>query len=254
MDRCRRVSGSFLFYRFLTYNNQPTLCLSQIHDRSQYWLSDYSKNKSWYQQLVDSCSTYGITCGIYASASQWNAIFGSTSYVYGNFLPLWYPHYDNNPSFSDFSSFGGWTTPYAKQYWNTNTYCSQGVDLNWAPTWSNVNPTPSTGSCTHIGYYCGMDGLGKDANTLYYCSGAGAAPVVKTSCSFTCVTMPSGQDDVCSTSGSCSSVNTGYYCGTDKINGNANTLYLCESSQPHGAQYCSKGCVTAASGSDDYCK
>lgn len=26
-------------------------------------------------------------------------------------LPLWYPHYDNNPSFSDFQSFGGWTTP-----------------------------------------------------------------------------------------------------------------------------------------------
>ena len=30
-------------------------------------------------------------------------------------MPLWYAHYDNIPSFSDFSSFGGWTTPYAKQ-------------------------------------------------------------------------------------------------------------------------------------------
>lgn len=26
-------------------------------------------------------------------------------------LPLWYPHYDNNPSFSDFQSFGGWSSP-----------------------------------------------------------------------------------------------------------------------------------------------
>ena len=30
-------------------------------------------------------------------------------------MPLWYAHYDNNPSFSDFSPFGGWKEPYAKQ-------------------------------------------------------------------------------------------------------------------------------------------
>ena len=29
--------------------------------------------------------------------------------------PLWYAHYDNLPAFSDFVSFGGWKTPYAKQ-------------------------------------------------------------------------------------------------------------------------------------------
>lgn len=30
-------------------------------------------------------------------------------------MPLWYAHYDNSPSFSDYSSFGGWSEPYAKQ-------------------------------------------------------------------------------------------------------------------------------------------
>jgi hypothetical protein len=219
---------------------------------SQYWLGDYSKNKQFYQGLVDSCHTLSVTCGIYASSSQWSSIFGSTSYVYGNYLPLWYPHYDNNPSFSDFSSFGGWTTPYAKQYYNTNTVCDQGVDKNWAPAWSDTNDAV-TATCSHIGYYCGNDGLSLDSNTLYYCSGANASPVVSAQCAFTCVTMPSGQDDVCSTSGTCSTVSTGYYCGADKVQGDKNTLYLCRSSAPEGAQYCADGCIVAPSGQDDYC-
>jgi surface antigen len=111
----------------------------------------------------------------------------------------------------------------------------------------------SAGSCSHLGDYCGNDGLGYDANNLYYCSGSGAKPTLKTDCAFTCVTMPSGSDDKC-TSGSCSSVNTGYYCGGDKIGGDANTLYLCQGSQPSGAKYCPNGCVTAPSGTDDHCK
>jgi hypothetical protein len=64
--------------------------------------------------LVDACNKSGHKCGVYASASQWSAIFGSLSFVYGNNLPLWYAHYDKNPSFSDFKTFGGWKTPWAK--------------------------------------------------------------------------------------------------------------------------------------------
>jgi hypothetical protein len=93
---------------------------------SQYWLADYTKNQEWYKNLVDACSSYsssGIACGVYASASQWSAIFGTTSFVYRNDLLLWYPHYDNLAAFSDFKTFGGWTTPHAKQYQGTTTYC-----------------------------------------------------------------------------------------------------------------------------------
>ena len=87
-----------------------------------------------------------------------------------------------------------------------------GVDLNYAPSWSgNV-----TYGCKTAGAYCGNDGLDKDANTLYYCSGADLEPTIRSSCTF-CVTMPKGQNDQCSTSGSCSNVNTGYYCGSDKV-------------------------------------
>ena len=111
----------------------------------------------------------------------------------------------------------------------------------------------SGSKCHAAGWYCGNDGLGKDPNTLYYCESAGGAITKSTKCGFTCVTMPSGQNDKCSTSGTCSNVNTGYYCGNDKINGDKNTLYLCKSSKPSGAKYCSKGCHVASSGYDDYC-
>jgi GH25 family lysozyme M1 (1,4-beta-N-acetylmuramidase) len=59
---------------------------------SQYWTGSYTNNKNWYQALVTSCSTYGVKCGVYASQSQWQAIFGSTSYCYGSNLPLWVMH------------------------------------------------------------------------------------------------------------------------------------------------------------------
>lgn len=99
---------------------------------TQYWSSSTTTNQNWYKALVDSCSTYGVTCGVYSSSSQWSALFGSTSFTYGSSLPLWYAHYDNNPSFSDFSSFGGWSSPHAKQYAGDTTQCNLGVDKNYA--------------------------------------------------------------------------------------------------------------------------
>lgn len=99
---------------------------------SQYWLGSSSSNKSWYQNLVDACKTLGVTCGVYTNKTQWSDIFSSTSYSYGSDLPLWYAHYDNSQSFSDFSSFGGWTQPHAKQYAGDVTVCSTDVDKNYA--------------------------------------------------------------------------------------------------------------------------
>ncbi len=36
----------------------------------------------------------------------------------------------------------------------------------------------SSGECSHLGYYCGNDKISKNANNLYYCSGAGADPTL----------------------------------------------------------------------------
>ena len=102
---------------------------------SQYWTGSTTSNRAWYQKLVDACnSTAGVRCGVYSSASQWSAIFGSTSYAYGSTLQLWYAHYDNSASFSDFSSFGGWTKPWAKQYIGNASVCGMGIDVNYIPS------------------------------------------------------------------------------------------------------------------------
>jgi len=100
---------------------------------TQYWTTA-SANQAFFNSLVSGCKSTGITCGVYTSASQWTAIMGST-FSGGSSLPLWYPHYQSppQPNFNDFSAFGGWTKPFAKQYAGDQTVCSTDVDLNWTP-------------------------------------------------------------------------------------------------------------------------
>ena len=42
-----------------------------------------------------------------------------------------YAHYDDDPSFSDFEPFGGWTTPTIKQYKGDANECGVDIDKNW---------------------------------------------------------------------------------------------------------------------------
>lgn len=67
--------------------------------------------------------------GIYTSSSQWSPIAGGSTAL--SKYPLWYPHYDSSPSFSDFKSFGGWTKPAIKQYVGDASFCSAGWDKNF---------------------------------------------------------------------------------------------------------------------------
>ena len=105
---------------------------------SQYWTGNTTSNRTWYQSLVNACAALGTSarCGVYSSYYNWESIFGSTSYVYGQSTTpqLWYAHYDNSASFSDFNSFGGWTKPWGKQYIGDATVCSMGVDVNYIPS------------------------------------------------------------------------------------------------------------------------
>jgi hypothetical protein len=123
---------------------------------------------------------------------------------------------------------------------------------------TNAPGTPdSCGSCPSggNGAYCGDDGLGLDSNTLYNCQNG--TVTVKQVCSNGCLIAPPGTADTCysgsSGGGSCPGGN-GLYCGSDGVNGDANTLYNCKNGTLTIEQHCANGCVTAASGSPDYCK
>jgi GH25 family lysozyme M1 (1,4-beta-N-acetylmuramidase) len=97
---------------------------------TQYWM-DQASNRNFFNSLVSGCQAAGVHCGVYTSASQWNPIMGSFSG--GSNMPLWYAHYDGNPSFSDFSGFGGWSKPAMKQYRGDVSACGVGIDLTWYP-------------------------------------------------------------------------------------------------------------------------
>eukprot|EP01031_Cornospumella_fuschlensis_P033516 gene33516-40550_t len=95
----------------------------------QYWSDSASHNVNFLQHMVDEAKARGVTVGIYASSSQWSAIMGGSSQFHS--LPLWYPHWDEGHTMSDFSSFGGWKKPAMKQYAGDVSFCSAGWDKNY---------------------------------------------------------------------------------------------------------------------------
>lgn len=69
--------------------------------------------------------------GIYSSKYGWSVAMGG--YSRPGAFPIWYAHYDNNPSFSDWSAFAGWTSPAMKQFAGDASVCGFDVDLNYYP-------------------------------------------------------------------------------------------------------------------------
>jgi hypothetical protein len=96
-----------------------------------YWSGNCNSNAQFLATLISTAQGLGVNVGIYTSNSQWSPIMCGSS-QFSN-IPLWYPHYDNNPSFSDWSSFGGWSSPNIKQYNGDGSSCGIGFDYNWYP-------------------------------------------------------------------------------------------------------------------------
>jgi len=96
-----------------------------------YWDTDTTANVNFIQAMITQGLAMSQNLGIYTSDSQWSPITGG--WTGASSYPLWYAHYDNNPSFDDFNSFGGWTQPTIKQYQGDATECSSDVDLDWHP-------------------------------------------------------------------------------------------------------------------------
>jgi len=87
---------------------------------------------TFFTDLLASLRARGVTVGTYASQYEWSITVGS-SCTAGTSTPLWYAHYDGSPNFNDFTPFGGWTTPTAKQYSGTGSLCGFSIDEDWHP-------------------------------------------------------------------------------------------------------------------------
>ena len=95
------------------------------------WSSDTDANVQFIQELINQANNLGISYGIYTSESQWNSITDNSA-QFGSDIPLWYAHYDNDQSFTDFESFGGWTQPSMKQFAGNVMACGVGIDTNFS--------------------------------------------------------------------------------------------------------------------------
>mmetsp|Transcript_24727 Transcript_24727/g.34638 ORF Transcript_24727/g.34638 Transcript_24727/m.34638 type:complete len:273 (+) Transcript_24727:28-846(+) len=108
------------------------------------WSTNTTSNQEFFSQMLTASVNQGLNVGVYTSKYQWTTIMGS-SYTGGSAYPLWYPHYDNSSSFSDFVAFGGWTSPIIKQYLGTTSICGASVDFNYATDYPlpSASPSPS---------------------------------------------------------------------------------------------------------------
>jgi hypothetical protein len=98
------------------------------------WTSDFAGNCNFLVEIINRIKSHGKNLGIYGTYYMWQTIFGSAGGCYQVASEqLWYAHYDNNPSFSDFSTFGGWTKPNIKQFAGDVTVCGAGVDKDFYP-------------------------------------------------------------------------------------------------------------------------
>jgi len=78
---------------------------------------------------VQEVQRHGRNPGIYANWNSWSEIMCDST-EFAN-LPIWYPHYDNDASFSDFQAFGGWSKPNIKQFKGTTAFCGTSIDVNY---------------------------------------------------------------------------------------------------------------------------
>ena len=101
----------------------------------QYWTGDCGQNLKDFEDLMSILiSSLGKErVGVYCSPTSWHNLMCDVYTPVSADVPLWYPHYDKNPSFSDFpqDGYGGWHRPLMKQYvGSTTAFCNAGVDLN----------------------------------------------------------------------------------------------------------------------------
>jgi surface antigen len=235
-----------------------------------------AKSNGGNQCTGSSCGGYG-TYGYHYQCVElaqryFGTLYGTTPIWYGNAIDLCHTYPSgvvktSSPIAGDLVVFNTGTWGHVAVITSVTSSTVNVIEQNSSPSGKNsysrgsnvacyLHASKNSGggtSCPNAGWYCGNDGLSKDANTKYYCSKTGGSITDSTKCGVTCVTMPSGQNDQCTSNGSCKGLH-GDYCGGDKVNGDANTLYHCRDGAPKGAKYCSNGCKTAASGYDDYCK
>ncbi|ETN71936.1 hypothetical protein NECAME_19099, partial [Necator americanus] len=96
------------------------------------WYSNNTTNVNFLNSILSRARQYGLSIGIYTNMYDWNKITGGATVT--NAM-LWYSNVygsgvtnESPADYSDFLSFGGWTTPSVKQFAQAETVCSVTVN------------------------------------------------------------------------------------------------------------------------------
>ncbi|KAI8867500.1 glycoside hydrolase [Ramicandelaber brevisporus] len=92
------------------------------------WNYGTSGNFDEAKELMKALRASGFKFGIYSSPREWGSIFGSTSVVLDNTVPLWFATYNNVETLELKTPFGGWTEAVGHQY--TDKSASRKFDLS----------------------------------------------------------------------------------------------------------------------------
>ncbi|EYC00598.1 hypothetical protein Y032_0114g431 [Ancylostoma ceylanicum] len=96
------------------------------------WHASTAKNVDFINSILTRARQYGIDVAVYTNVYEWNQITGGATITN---VQLWYWNAygagatkESPADYDDFRSFGGWTTPSAKQFGQVEFVC--GVTLN----------------------------------------------------------------------------------------------------------------------------
>lgn len=107
------------------------------------WPADKTKGCAFLGAMITAAEQLGLQgrLGIYASQRGWAATVGANCTVGADRgLVNWYaawPRPEVPPSFDGWRPFGGWVTPFMRQYNDSTPACELGAqaDANWTPYW-----------------------------------------------------------------------------------------------------------------------
>ena len=96
------------------------------------WGSSETENRKFFEEMMNKAISLGLNSGVYSDRNCWVNKFGE-SYTYSQTSKVfvWYFNHNNVESFSDFVQFGGWTSPYMKQYTADQLMCTAMVSYNY---------------------------------------------------------------------------------------------------------------------------
>mmetsp|Transcript_14698 Transcript_14698/g.27236 ORF Transcript_14698/g.27236 Transcript_14698/m.27236 type:complete len:228 (-) Transcript_14698:2457-3140(-) len=113
-----------------TFAGQPYNIVWIMVERGA-WPSDTGVNQQFLSSLTSAFVGKNQKIGISTSQTDWVNLMGSNATSYSRYNLRYTSLGSSNSSFTDFTSFGGWGSAYAKKYSDAVTVCTYSVGLDY---------------------------------------------------------------------------------------------------------------------------